>query len=466
MQRSHNKNMTIADDTIYQFPTPIKCPQNEADRPVIIGFGPAGMFAALKLAQAGLRPIIYERGESVQDRQHSVHQYWEHGILNTESNVQFGEGGAGTFSDGKLNTLIKDPTGRIREVLRVFTEFGADSSILYLNKPHIGTDVLATVVQNLRNHILHLGAEIHFQTRLDAIRIENHQITGIELTSTKDGSNIRRNCNSLCLAIGHSARDTFQMLHEMNCPMEPKAFAVGLRLEHPQDYVNYTAYGETQYALPTADYKVTYQANSGRGVYSFCMCPGGYVVNASSEPERIAVNGMSYSKRDGKNANSAIIVTVTPQDFGNGILDGISFQRNLEHLAYVHGNGNIPVQLLADFKQHRVSNGFGRVVPSIKGSYTFADLNKVLPAYITEAISEGVTGFARNMKRFDMDDAVFSGVESRTSSPVRIVRDSKSLESTIHGLFPCGEGAGYAGGITSAAVDGIKIAERIAERFA
>ncbi len=473
ISNARNKNLAEVKEVSYNFPAVLSPQQtayfkeNEDERPVIVGFGPAGMFAALNLARAGACPVVYERGEPVDKRQQTVENFWNTGVLNRESNVQFGEGGAGTFSDGKLNTGIKDPTGRIRETLKTFVEFGADSNILYVNKPHIGTDVLAEVVKNIRNEIINLGGEINFNTKLNDAIIENNKISSIELVNTVSGEKVLRRCSCLCLALGHSARDTFEMLDKKPLIMEPKPFAVGLRIEHPQEFINYNAYAQAAYnmketGLPVADYKVTYQTSKKRGVYSFCMCPGGYVVNASSESEMTAVNGMSYSKRDSLNANSAIIVNVTPNDFGNNTLDGMKFQRKLEKLAYKNADGDIPVQLLADFRHNRVSTGLGRVTPCIKGKYKFADLNNVLPQFISEAIKEAVTpeGFGRLIKGFDMEDAVFSGVESRTSSPLRILRDEK-LEAAVKGIFPCGEGAGYAGGITSAAVDGIKVAEQI-----
>ena len=438
---------------------------SEEKRPIIIGFGPAGMFAALKLSEAGLRPVVYERGDKVEIRQQKVNSFWGGGELDTESNVQFGEGGAGTFSDGKLNTVIKDPTGRIRNVLETFVRFGADADILCSNKPHIGTDVLAVVVKNIREYCESLGAQILFRHRLEDIELEAGGIRTVTVYDMAEDKRITRKCENVCLAIGHSARDTFEMLEKRNINMAAKSFAVGLRLEHPQSFINYNAYGDSVYKMPAADYKVTYQTEAGRGVYSFCMCPGGYVVNASSEKNMLAVNGMSYSGRNSSNANSAIIVTVTPDDYGNnGALAGMYYQRELEKLAYRYGDGNVPVQLLEDFRQDRISTGFGSVTPNIKGSYSFANLRNVLGTTISDSISEGVKGFAKHIKGFDMEDAVFSGVESRTSSPVRIIRN-ENCESDIKGLFPCGEGAGYAGGITSAAVDGMKVAERIASEY-
>ena len=457
-----NRNILWIEKEKYQFPKVtggglVK----EADRPVIIGFGPAGIFAALKLAEAGLCPIVYERGDSVEARKDKVEAFWNGNSLDLNTNVQFGEGGAGTFSDGKLNTMIKDPTGRIREVLQIFVEYGADPSILYVNKPHIGTDVLAEVVRNIRKRIISLGGEVHFRHRMDNLILENGQIAGIEVTDLNQQIKKIHSCRSVSLALGHSARDTFEMLNNHQLAMEPKAFAVGLRMEHPQEYVNANAYGDSAYHMPAADYKVTYQTGS-RGVYSFCMCPGGYVVNASSEEGSLAVNGMSYSGRNGENANSAMIVTVTPADFGTNVLDGIAFQRKLEKAAFKAGKGNVPVQLFADFEQNQTSKGFGIVKPSIKGRYELSNLRQILPDELNMALIEGIHGCAVHMKGFDMEEAVLSGVESRTSSPLRILRNENLESISVRGLYPCGEGAGFAGGITSAAVDGIKVAEKMA----
>lgn len=458
------KDVSVSNAHVYSFPVDAgRADVNYSKRIVVAGFGPAGMFTALKLVRAGFKPVVFERGECVEDRTETVSRFWETGELDTESNVQFGEGGAGTFSDGKLNTMIKDPSGRIREVLKELVEFGANPEILYVNKPHIGTDVLARVVRNIRTYIIDNGGEIHFNSRIDEIVTKDNVVCAVKVMNTKSGEMVEVACDCLCLAIGHSARDTFKILYDSaKVHMEPKAFAVGLRIEHPQELINYNAYGECEYNMPAADYKVTCQTSAGRGVYSFCMCPGGFVVNASSESGMLAVNGMSYSKRDSSNANSALIVTVKPEDFGEGVLAGVEFQRKLEKNAYEAANGAVPVQLVKDFKAGNVSTELGSVVPCIKGAYKFADLNQVLPDFVSEAIKEGMVHFDKLIKGFDMDDAVFSGVESRTSSPVRILRDEATLESSVKGLYPCGEGAGYAGGITSAAVDGIKVAERIA----
>ncbi len=466
-----NPNVMYVEKSIYEFPvsgSDVKRHISEDERPVIIGFGPAGMFAALKLSEAGMKPVIYERGDSVDVRQKKVSTFWDRGELDTESNVQFGEGGAGTFSDGKLNTVIKDPTGRIRDVLETFVRFGADADILCSNKPHIGTDVLAVVVKNIREYCESLGADIYFRHKMKDIEIENKHVRSITIYDSSSGKEFTRKCKNVCLAIGHSARDTFAMLYDKKIIMEPKAFAVGLRIMHPQEFINNNAYGNNIYNLPAADYKVTYKSvctGRERGVYSFCMCPGGYVVNASSEKNMLAVNGMSYSGRDSSNANSAMICTVTPEDYGYGTLDGVKFQRKLETAAYIAGEGKIPVQLLGDFKENTASTSLGAVSPCIKGEYKLTNVRSILPDYIAEAISEGVTGCDRYIKGFDMDEALFAGVESRTSSPVRITRNDELVSAGCHGLYPCGEGAGYAGGITSAAVDGIKVSENIALRL-
>ena len=466
-----NKNIMLTKDEKYTFPHRCRDDCNEKTdvsvyRPVIIGAGPAGYFAALQLACAGYRPIVYERGKCVEERTRDVEGFWQGETpICANSNVSFGEGGAGTFSDGKLNTGIKDKYGRIQAVIHDFIRFGASEEIGYLNKPHIGTDVLKHVMKKMREEIQSFGGEIHFSHQLTAISHRSDTCLSLTIKDLQNEQTIVVETSACILAIGHSARDTFKMLDSKDIMMEPKSFAVGLRIMHPQEFINENAYGKCEYKLPTADYKVTYKSVSTgkeRGVYSFCMCPGGYVVNASSEENMLAVNGMSYSGRDSANANSAMIVTVTPDDFGNGVLDGVEFQRKLERAAYKEGVGKIPVQLFADFKENVTSTGLGRVTPCIKGQYKLSNIRNVLPEYISEALCEGVTGCSRYIKGFDMDDAVFAGVESRTSSPVRITRNDELMSVGCAGLYPCGEGAGYAGGITSAAVDGIKIAEKIA----
>lgn len=439
-------------------------PENGKDelryRPVIIGFGPAGMFAGLLLARAGLKPLIIERGEDAFTRRNAVSEFWKTGRLNTSSNVSFGEGGAGTFSDGKLNTLVRDATGRNTEVLRTFVEFGADSEIMYVHNPHIGTDRLIDIVTNIRREIVRLGGEVRFNTVMKDICCDGGELRGIILN---DGSRI--DCEVLILAIGHSARDTFSMLKMKNIGMERKAFAVGLRIQHPQSMIDVSQFGSEAEFLSPASYKLAETASNGRGVYSFCMCPGGYVVDASSEDGMKAVNGMSYHDRDSGNANSAIIVSVRPEDFGSDdVLAGIGFQRKLEKAAYRYGAGSIPVQLLGDYLNRRDTVDYGNVEPRFRGSAAFSRLDECLPSYIRESISEVMPVFDSKIHGFGRYDAILAGVESRTSSPVRILRDER-LMSCIEGIYPCGEGAGYAGGITSAAMDGLRIAERIISRY-
>ena len=465
VRKLNNNNIMSTKEQPYVFPV---AKINASDsRIVVIGSGPAGLFCGLFLARAGLRPLVCERGACVEERSAVVDRFWLTGELDESSNVQFGEGGAGTFSDGKLNTAVKDRTGRIRKVLETFVEFGAPEDIRWLAKPHIGTDILKTVVRNIREEIKALGGNVIFNARVDDFYIEKNTVKGVHIV-TETGS-YDKECDYLVLAPGHSARDTFVKLHSKGAAMESKAFAVGLRLEHPQKLINDYMYGGIDTAgLPTADYKVTAHSANGRGVYSFCMCPGGYVVNASSEPGMLCVNGMSYSGRDGRNANSAIVVTVSPEDFGgNDVLAGMDFQRRLEKAAYDTASGKVPYQLNHDFRKGIISDGYGSVTPQIKGLYAPGNLRDVLPEFISESIIDGMKTFDKIINGFDMPDAVFSGVESRTSSPVRILRSLDTLESiNIRGLYPCGEGAGYAGGITSAAVDGIKVAEAVASHCA
>lgn len=431
-------------------------------RPVIAGFGPAGMFCGYMLAKNGYNPIIIERGCDVDTRIKKVDHFWETGELDTESNIQFGEGGAGTFSDGKLNTTVNDKLLRNRLVLETLVEFGAPENILYDSKPHIGTDILCNVVKNIRNYIIKHGGKILFEKKLTGIEFE-----GDKLTSIIVNENEKIDCQVLILAIGHSARDTFTMLNEIDVKMEQKPFAVGIRVEHLQETINRSMYGKGYDTnLPASPYKLTAKSSDGRGVYSFCMCPGGYVVNASSEKGMTVVNGMSYSRRDGKNANSAIVTTVTPDDFkGESPLAGMYFQQELERKAFMEGNGDVPVQLFGDFKKNTVTKEFGRVTPSIKGKFKMSNLKNILPEYVSTAIEECMPKFAKSIEGFDKDDTVFSAIESRTSSPVRIVRDENCESLSIKGLYPCGEGAGYAGGITSAAIDGVKVFEAVASKY-
>lgn len=456
-KKVHSKNITIVEKKVYQFP--FHAESTPADRPVIIGSGPAGLFCAYMLAEHGFAPILLERGKAIEERKKDVDSFWETGKLNPESNVQFGEGGAGTFSDGKLNTLVKDPSGRNRKVLEIFVKEGAPEEILYVNKPHIGTDLLMNVVKNMRKTIQSNGGEVRFESKVTELCITDGKICGVVINKEQFLP-----AKSVILAIGHSARDTFEMLWEKQICMEAKSFAVGVRVEHPQKLINYAQYQmELPKTLPAASYKVTAQLSNGRGVYSFCMCPGGYVVNASSEEGRLAVNGMSYHSRAGENANSAIIVTVTPKDYGSDHpLAGMEFQRKLEEKAFHLAQGKIPVQRYEDFCKNRATDSFGTVHPSMKGNYAPANVREILPEIVAASIEEGIRCFDQKLQGFAGPDALLSGVESRTSSPVRISRDPSTMEGSVKGLYPCGEGAGYAGGITSAAMDGIRMAEAVA----
>ena len=472
-----NPDVGPAPEVRYRFPEPGK--EILAERPLIIGTGPAGLFCGYLLAKAGYRPLLLERGEDVESRTRRVEEFWKTGVLSADSNVQFGEGGAGTFSDGKLNTLVKDKDGRNTEVLKIFVENGAPEEIRYESRPHVGTDVLSRVVKHMRERILSWGGEVRFSTTVTELVIEGGRVRGVVCENGE-----RIDAGAVVLAIGHSARDTFAMLEKKGIPMEAKSFAVGFRVEHPQELINLSQYAQRRpEALPPASYKLTAKTSEGRGVYSFCMCPGGYVVNASSEPGRLAVNGMSYSGRNGKNANSAIIVSVTPQDYGaGGPLAGIQFQRMLEERAFRAAGGAVPVQRYADYAGTERENGSavaeadGMVrekrerhvpadfAPAIKGAWKFADLRDILPSSVRKAFLEGMEAFERIIPGFADDAVCLSGVESRTSSPVRIPRD-ETLQSSVRGLYPCGEGAGYAGGITSAAMDGMRVAEAIAARY-
>ncbi len=458
ISRCHNENVTQAKIERYSF-----IPTGEevlSHRPVVVGTGPAGLFAAYLLAKNGFQPLVLERGYEIRRRVEAVEHFWKTNALNPDCNVQFGEGGAGTFSDGKLNTMVKDANNRYRLVMETFVQFGAPSDILYLNKPHIGTDQLRYVVENMRKEIIRYGGEVRFGTTLTDLIIEQDRLCAIEINKKE-----RIPCELLITAIGHSARDTFAMLHKRGLKMTAKAFAIGLRIEHKQSLISSSQYGNEAIHLPAADYKLTHQTAKGRGVYSFCMCPGGFVVNASSEEGYVAVNGMSNYARDEVNANSAIVVTIQPEDFGSGDpLSGIDFQRKIEKAAYQAGKGFVPVQLFGDLLRNRESVTIGNVTPNIKGEYKLTNLNHCLPVDIMEALKEGILAFDHKIKGFAEEEAVLSGVESRTSSPVRIQRDER-FEANIEGIYPCGEGAGYAGGITSAAIDGIKVFEAIAKRY-
>lgn len=447
------KNISLVSNAYY---ASLEKRSTHGARPVVIGLGPAGLFCALELAKAGFNPICIERGKSVEERQRDVDRFWDTGVLDTNSNVQFGEGGAGAFSDGKLNTMIKDPNGYTRFVLKTFVRHGANPDILIDAKPHVGTDVLAKVIASIREEIKSLGGEIRFNKTVTDFVINNGVLTGVVLS---DGTIVET--DRVCLAIGHSARDTFEKLYNKKVPMEPKSFAVGFRVEHPQDMINKSQYGDFANSMPASPYKVTYNKPGDRSVYSFCMCPGGYVVNASSENGKLTVNGMSYSGRDGLNANSAIIVAVNPSDYPDDTaLGGVRFQRELERKAFELGNGAIPQQLLCDFIANKTSSSYGDFVSQTKGNVSFANLREILMDDMNSSFIHAFDFYGKHINGFDRPDVILSGVEARTSSPLRINRDA-SFQSSVRGLYPCGEGAGYAGGITSAAIDGIKVANAI-----
>ncbi len=429
------------------------------ERPIVVGMGPAGLFAAYLLAKSGFRPIVLEQGMEISKRRAVVDKFWETGELQTDCNVQFGEGGAGTFSDGKLNTLVKDKMGRNHFVLDTFVRFGAPSKILWDAKPHIGTDVMSEVITNFRKEIISFGAEVRFETKVLDFIFENDKLKSVV---TNQGTID----TSICiLAIGHSSRDTFRTLYNRKVPMSAKEFAVGFRIEHPQDMIGMSQYGENYSSLDPAPYKLATKLSNGRGVYSFCMCPGGYVVNSSSCEGKLAINGMSYAARDSKNANSAIVVSVGKEEYSmTDPLAAIAFQEELEKKAYLLGDGKIPQQLYADFVQKRSSTSYGAFSSLTKGEHVLTDLNSLLSAAMRDSLLDGMSLFGHKIKGFDREDAIFSGIESRTSSPIRITRDEE-FESVKKGLYPCGEGAGYAGGITSAAMDGCKVAEAIISKY-
>ena len=430
-------------------------------RPIIIGFGPCGLFAALVLAQMGFRPIVLERGKAVRERTQDTWGLWRKRALNPESNVQFGEGGAGTFSDGKLYSQIKDPHHHGRKVLTEFVKAGAPEEILYVSKPHIGTFRLVSMIERMRQTITDLGGEIRFSQRVADLHIEKGQVRGVTLA---DGE--RLHSDHVVLAVGHSARDTFQMLHERGVHIEAKPFSIGFRIEHPQSLIDTCRFGPQagHPLLGAADYKLVHHCKNGRSVYSFCMCPGGTVVAATSEPGRVVTNGMSQYSRNERNANSAIVVGITPEDYPGGPLAGIDLQRQLESQAFVLGGGtyDAPAQLVGDFMAGRPSTAFGSVLPSYQPGVRLGTLDASLPAYAIAAIREALPAFDQQIRGFAMADAVLTGVETRTSSPIRITRGKDYQSLNTRGLYPAGEGAGYAGGILSAGIDGIKVAEAVA----
>ena len=457
LKMAHCARASLAQDPVYHVPQPRSIP---AQRPVIVGFGPAGMFAALVLSMAGLRPLVLERGQDAKARHAAVLEFWKTGTLDPECNVQFGEGGAGTFSDGKLNTGVKNE--RIGWILEQFAGAGASADILYDAKPHIGTDELVTVVQNLRETIIHYGGEVRFGVKVTGLVTEDGRVTGVRAAQGGEAAVIPASC--VLLAIGHSARDTFEALHAQGVPMEPKPFSMGVRIEHRQADINAAQYGAAAEHLPAADYSLSCHLPDGSSAYTFCMCPGGEVFAAASEAGGVCTNGMSNSRRDGENANAAVLVTLRPEDFPDkSTLGGMYWQRSIEQRAFARGGGNYhaPAQLAGDFLAGRASTGPGRVQPTYRPGVTWCDLHDMLPARITDTLAQALPAFGRKLRGFDDPDAVLTAPETRSSSPVRIVRGEDRCSTGVPGLYPCGEGAGYAGGITSAAVDGLRCAESV-----
>ena len=463
-ERRLPSGVSVFHPVTYRFP--FAAPDNLAVRPVIAGFGPAGMFCALMLAKHGFRPIVLERGDAVDERTKKVQGFWNGGQLDPESNVQFGEGGAGTFSDGKLFTGVHDPEGRNQEVMRIFVQAGAPESILYDAHAHLGTDQLSSIVRCLREQIVQLGGEVHFRAKADALLTENGIVRGVR---TEDGSCYES--TAVVLAIGHSARDTFRMLRENRIPMEPKAFAVGVRVQHDQEMITKAQYGENAPPeLGAAAYKLHGRTKDGRPVYSFCMCPGGIIINASSEPGGLVVNGMSDQARDSGYANSAVVAAVRPEECASvfpgseePLFAGMRFQEKLERAAFEIAGGCIPVQCFGEYTGETFHAGRNRMLCS-RGGWEFADVRHLLPEFAAGALEEGIRIFGRVIPDYDAREVLLAGLETRTSSPIRILRNA-SMESAVRGLYPCGEGAGYAGGITSAAIDGLKTAEAVAVRL-
>ena len=455
LKHSGCKRAALANDKYYKVP---KCAKEPKNRPVVVGFGPAGMFAALVLAMAGLRPLVLERGEDAATRHEKVQEFWKTGKLDPKSNVQFGEGGAGTFSDGKLNTGVNNP--RIGWILEQFVKAGAREDILFDAKPHVGTDVLLTVVQNLRQRIISLGGQVRFNAQVTGILQENGKITGLEING-----NETIDCEKVVFAVGHSARDTFRYLQNVGLPLEAKPFAMGVRIEHPQPVIDASQYGTCNPVLPPADYKLVKHL-AEETVYTFCMCPGGFVVAAASEENAVVTNGMSYADRDGENANAALLVTLNPKDFpSDDPLAGMYWQQEIEKKAFQVGGKNYcaPAQTVGDFLQGKPSAGPGSVTPTYRPGVTWCDLCDVLPEKITGALKEALPLLDGNLKGFADPDAVLTAPETRSSSPVRMVRDESKQSVGLQGLYPAGEGAGYAGGIMSAAIDGILCAEALME---
>ena len=471
---NYSIDIKVKDETKYQnlikvkdseFPS-IQLNNVISKRPVIIGAGPSGLFAAITLIQNGIKPIIIEQGQPVEQRKQTVNNFLNTGKLNTFSNVQFGEGGAGTFSDGKLTTGINSPF--CKKVLETFVEFGAPKQILYISKPHIGTDNLINIIKNIRNYIVSNGGDFYFNTKVVDFKIINNEIKSIYCKSVNDNKMLELETDSIILAIGHSSRDTFENLYKNGFILEKKNFSVGVRIEHLQEQINNAQYGTiTKLNLPPAEYKLAYHSSNGRSCYTFCMCPGGVVMASSSEENTIVTNGMSQFLRNGKNANSAVLVNVTPEDFKDSSpLAGIYFQKDLEEKAFVLGGSNYyaPIQRVEDFIKNQKSTFIGKVQPSYLPGVTLSNLNEILPSFVSDTLKEGILYFDKKLSGFSNPDSILTGLETRSSSPVRIVRNEK-LVSNISGVYPCGEGAGYAGGIMSAAVDGIKCAIALIENY-
>lgn len=449
---------------------PVQANEAPALRPVVIGFGPCGIFAALVLAQMGLKPLVLERGKTVRERTKDTWGLWRKSVLQPESNVQFGEGGAGTFSDGKLYSQIKDPRHLGRKVMGEFVKAGAPAEILYVAHPHIGTFKLVKVVENMREQIIAMGGEVRFQQRVTDFLIEDGHLRGLTVLDQATGLSSQMRADHVVLALGHSSRDTFEVLHARGVHMEAKPFSIGFRIEHPQGLIDRARWGKHagHPLLGAADYKLVHHASNGRAVYSFCMCPGGTVVAATSEPERVVTNGMSQYSRNERNANAGMVVGIDPRDYPGGPLAGVALQRQLESNAYVLGGRSYeaPGQLVGDFIAGRPSTQLGEVEPSYKPGVKLGDLHAALPAYAIEAMREALPVFGRKIKGFDRHDAVLTGVETRTSSPVKITRGEDFQSLNVRGLYPAGEGASYAGGILSAGVDGIKVGEAVARSIA
>jgi hypothetical protein len=468
----HAGNPHIQSAPDMRYTPPVHAPEG-APRPVVIGFGPCGIFAALMLAKMGFRPIVLERGKTVRQRTRDTWGLWRKSVLNPESNVQFGEGGAGTFSDGKLYSQIKDPRFLGRKVMEEFVKAGAPPEILYVAHPHIGTFKLVKVVENIREQIVALGGEIRFEQRVVDVHIESGQLRGLTVLDQTTGQRSELRADHVVMALGHSSRDTFEMLHARGVHIDAKPFSIGFRVEHPQGLIDRARWGRHagHPLLGAADYKLVHHASNGRSVYSFCMCPGGTVVAATSEPGRVVTNGMSQYSRNERNANAGIVVGIEPRDFPGwtpeapgDALAGIALQRELESNAFVLGGGDYraPGQLVGDFVAGRPSTALGSVAPSYKPGVKPTDLHQALPAYAIEAMREAFPAFGRKIKGFDLHDAVLTGVETRTSSPIRVTRGDDFQSLNVRGLYPAGEGASYAGGILSAGVDGIKVAEAVA----